>query len=122
MPHLQSEKVSCCCTRWIYNNLRYEWVDEIVLKWSGKSWELMIEKRISKPLGMPLPISGYDVSLDNVAKSYMALENGTSYHLARPYPRDGKTWKKHWLYRATYTMRRITAQLLCLQRTTRKSM
>jgi CubicO group peptidase (beta-lactamase class C family) len=84
------EKISDFRTRWLYSNWGYALADEVVTRLSGKSWGTMLKEQIFEPLGMSRTITEHDPSLDNVSESYMALSNGTPYHLPQPSPEDGK--------------------------------
>ncbi|KAL8811580.1 MAG: hypothetical protein Q9223_007501 [Gallowayella weberi] len=76
--------------RWLYNNWGYGLADEVTEKVSGKSWGAFLPERIFSPLGMKGTTTKVDPSTENVAKGYMALSDGTPYHLPRPKQGDGK--------------------------------
>lgn len=76
--------------RWLYSNWGYALADEVVTRLSGESWGTMLKERIFDPHGMSRTITEHDTSLSNIAESYMALADGTPYHLPWPDPEDGK--------------------------------
>jgi CubicO group peptidase (beta-lactamase class C family) len=84
------EKVFDFRTRWLYSNWGYALADEVITTLSGESWGTMLRNEIFDPLEMPRTITEHNTDLDNVAEAYMALSNGTPYHLPRPFPEDGK--------------------------------
>ena len=83
------EKVFDFRTRWLYSNWGYAIADEITQKLTRETWGTALRKEIFEPLGLNRTITKHDTDLDNVAKSYMALENGRPFHLPRPFPEDG---------------------------------
>ncbi|KAI4233713.1 MAG: hypothetical protein LQ349_004237 [Xanthoria aureola] len=76
--------------RWLYNNWGYGLADEVMEKVSGKSWGTCLREKIFDPLGMKGTTTKVDANTENVAEGYMALSDGTPYHLPRPRQGDGK--------------------------------
>ena len=77
-------------TRWLYNNWGYGLADQITEKLSGKSWGKFLREKILDPLEMHGTTTNQSPATSNVAKAYMALSNGSLYHLPRPKQEDGK--------------------------------
>ena len=59
-------------------------------KVSGKGWGTCLREKIFDPLGMKGTTTKVDANTENVAEGYMALSDGTPYHLPRPRQGDGK--------------------------------
>lgn len=70
--------------RWLYNNRGYGLADEVTEKVSGKSWGTFLRERIFDLLAMKGTTTKVDLNTENIAKGYMALSDGTPYHLPRP--------------------------------------
>lgn len=77
-------------SRWLYSNWGYALADAVVEKLGGESWGNVLKEHIFDPLQMNRTITDHDTPLDNVAEAYMALTDGSPYHLPRPFPEDGK--------------------------------
>jgi CubicO group peptidase (beta-lactamase class C family) len=68
-----------------YNNLGYAITSAIVERQTGKSLSSNMKERILDPLGMTR--TGFQISqssLNNVAKTYTVMTDGTPFHLTRP--------------------------------------
>lgn len=75
--------------RWLYSNWGYAVADLIIQRLSGRSWGSFLTERILKPLSLDRTITEHSPRIQNVAKAYMALADGTPYHLPRPSVEDG---------------------------------
>ncbi|KAL9103693.1 MAG: hypothetical protein Q9163_001287 [Psora crenata] len=76
-------------TQWLYSNWGYAVADLIIQRLSGQSWGSFLTERILKPLGLNRTITEHSPKIQNVAKAYMTLTDGTPYHLPRPSVEDG---------------------------------
>jgi len=84
------EAVHAFQTRWLYNNWGYRLADEVTEKLAGKSWGEFLRERVFDSLGMKRMTTNHSPDIANVAKAYMALADGTPYHVSRPMPEDGR--------------------------------
>lgn len=76
-------------TRWLYSNWGYAIADQIIQRLSGKSWVTFLSERVLMPLGMNRTVTEHSPKIQNVAQAYMALSDGTPFHLPRPSVEDG---------------------------------
>lgn len=76
-------------THWLYSNWGYAIADQIIQRLSGQSWGTFLSERILIPLGLDRTKTEHSPKTQNVAQAYMALSDGTPYHLPRPSVEDG---------------------------------
>ena len=76
-------------TQWLYSNWGYAIADQIIQRLSGQTWGTFLRDRILTPLGLDRTISEHSSKIENVAQAYMALSNGSPFHLPRPSVEDG---------------------------------
>ena len=76
-------------TRWLYSNWGYAIADQIIQRLSGQSWGTFLSERVLMPLGMNRTVTEHSPKIQNVAQAYMALSDGTPFHLPRPSVEDG---------------------------------
>ena len=76
-------------TRWLYSNWGYAIADQIIQHLSGQSWGTFLSEKLLMPLGLNRTISEHSPKIRNVAQAYMALSDGTPFHLPRPSVEDG---------------------------------
>ncbi|KAL8630163.1 hypothetical protein Q9189_004084, partial [Teloschistes chrysophthalmus] len=74
---------------WLYSNWGYAIAAQIIQKLSGQSWGTFLADRVLTPLGLNRTITEHSSKIENVARAYMALSDGTPYHLPRPSVGDG---------------------------------
>ena len=74
---------------WIYNNWGYAIADDILERVAQQDWGNFLKDKFFDPLGMQRTITYSSTNLDNVAEGYMALADGTPYHVPRPKIEDG---------------------------------
>ncbi|KAJ8125495.1 hypothetical protein O1611_g8144 [Lasiodiplodia mahajangana] len=87
--HLQPE--TDLRTEFSYNNWGYEVAAQVIKKFTGMGWDDLLHKRIFGPLGLSRTFANQlNGSLDNVAKAYTVLDNGTPIHIRRT-PISGDT-------------------------------
>ena len=85
------EQVTPLRARYIYNNWGYALADEVITTLADEdSWGTALQKEIFEPLGMKRTITSRHSELGNRAEAYVALADGTPYHLPRPFPEDGQ--------------------------------
>ncbi|MCJ1434732.1 hypothetical protein MMC27_004102 [Xylographa pallens] len=76
-------------TQWLYSNWGYAIADQIIQRLSGQTWGTFLRHRILTPLGLDRTISEHSSKTENVAQAYMALSDGSPFHLPRPSVEDG---------------------------------
>ncbi|KAL8897524.1 MAG: hypothetical protein Q9207_007176 [Kuettlingeria erythrocarpa] len=76
-------------TKWLYSNWGYAVADQVIEKLSGQSWGTFLSQRILQPLGLNRTVTKHSSQTENVAEAYMALSDGTPFHLPRPSVEDG---------------------------------
>ncbi|KAL9584282.1 MAG: hypothetical protein Q9212_002225 [Teloschistes hypoglaucus] len=74
---------------WLYSNWGYAVAAQIIQRLSGQSWGTFLADRVLKPLGLNRTVTEHSSKIENVARAYMALSDGTPYHLPRPSVEDG---------------------------------
>ncbi|KAI4088601.1 MAG: hypothetical protein LQ344_005939 [Seirophora lacunosa] len=75
--------------QWLYSHWGYAVADQIIQRLSGQSWGAFLAHRLLEPLGLNRTVTEHSSKIDNVARAYMALSDGTPYHLPRPSVEDG---------------------------------
>lgn len=83
------ESIADLRTRWIYNNWGYALADDVLEKLTQQEWGEFLKERFFQPLEMRRTVTACDPILDNIAEGYMALADGTPYHVPRPKIEDG---------------------------------
>lgn len=76
--------------RYQYSNWGYAIADHVIEEVGGKSWGNVLNAEVIEPLGMKRTVTDHNTSLDNVAKSYIALSDGSPHNIPRPFPESGK--------------------------------
>ena len=76
-------------TQWLYSNWGYAIADQIIQRLSGQSWGTFPRERILIPLGLDKTSTDHSHEAPNLAKAYMALSDGSPFHLPRPRVEDG---------------------------------
>lgn len=64
-----------------YNNIAYEALGQVLEEVSGRTYRDLLHERIIKPLGLNRTFYAGDPLDENTAKSYVALEDGSSYEV-----------------------------------------
>lgn len=76
-------------TQWLYSNWGYAIADQIIQRLSGQTWGTFVRERILIPLDLNRTITEHSDKTPNVATAYMALSDGSPFHLPRPRVEDG---------------------------------
>ncbi|KAL9106190.1 MAG: hypothetical protein Q9187_008593 [Circinaria calcarea] len=76
-------------TQWLYSNWGYALADQMIQRLSGQSWGTFLRDRILTPLGLDRTVTEHSSKKENVAQAYMALSDGSPFHLPKPSVEDG---------------------------------